>query len=92
MGVRVGKVPQIPYASCALFSLANIVIVQTAMYEHDVMDLGYYKFMLNIGGLSHTGIEKTFRRPLAAAEAHPGAPYNFVPCGSGSVWQMATWH
>ena len=59
--MRTGTIPRIPYIATGLFSISQIFIMYAGLFEPNLLDPGYYKFMQNVGNLSHSGLEWTFR-------------------------------
>lgn len=54
--MRYGYVQRVPKASYALFALANVPIMYAAMLQPDLLNRGYYKWILNIGAMQHESL------------------------------------
>jgi len=76
--VRLGKIPYISLFESLIFGITNVPIVYGFLYEPEILDKGYYKWILNMGNVPEIGVIKTFREPMYARERGEILP--FQPC------------
>mmetsp|Transcript_8088 Transcript_8088/g.9744 ORF Transcript_8088/g.9744 Transcript_8088/m.9744 type:complete len:431 (+) Transcript_8088:231-1523(+) len=76
--VRLGQLPYISFFESFMFGITNIPIAYGFLYEPEILDKGYYKWILNMGNVPEEGIQKTFREPMYARERGEFLP--FQPC------------
>lgn len=76
---REEKIPYWKHAESALFGLVNGPIMYAFLLEPDIMDQGYYKWILNMGSVTHEGLDITLRQRRDAL-AKTGAVLPFHTC------------
>ena len=68
MGKALSREKYLPYwehAESALFGLVNGPIMYAFLFETDIMDPGYYRWILNMGAITHEGLDITLRERRA---------------------------
>jgi hypothetical protein len=71
--------PYWEHAESALFGLVNGPIMYSFLLEPDIMDQGYYKWILNMGSVTHDGLGVTLRDRRTHL-ARTGELLPFVAC------------
>lgn len=79
MCVRFKWLPYISWFEQFLFGVVNVPIMYGAFYEPDLIDNGYYKWILSMGNLNHKGLEIAIRRRRRQIQA-TGEMIPLIPC------------
>jgi len=72
-------IPYWEHAESALFGLVNGPIIYAFLLETDLLDQGYYRWILNMGQVTHDGLHLTLRARRDHLEK-TGELLPFVPC------------
>mmetsp|Transcript_17479 Transcript_17479/g.27283 ORF Transcript_17479/g.27283 Transcript_17479/m.27283 type:complete len:360 (-) Transcript_17479:172-1251(-) len=80
--VREGKLPYWKYFETFLFGFANVPIMYGFLFEPDILQKGYYNWILNMGDVTHDGLGETLRVRRDEYFQH-GRKIPFRPCNSG---------
>lgn len=76
-----GYIPEWKYTSEVLFSLSNGPIMYALVFEPHLLPKSYYRWICNMGGITHDGLQKSIRNGWATNGLdNTGNIIPIVPC------------
>ena len=70
--------PYNPHAETILFGIVNMPIMHGFLLEPDILDQGYYRWILNMGNVTHEGLDLTLRTRYHVNSGEVHLPFH--PC------------